>query len=189
MNQMSYVKRSIIAAVCIALCIVLPMAFHSVRNAGAIFLPMHIPVLLSGLICGGPLGLLVGLAGPLLSALITGMPPMAKLPGMMVELAVYGLMTGYLMRVLHTRKTYADLYLSLIGALLTGRIVAGIVQALIFSSGAYSITAWATSYFVTGLPGIVIQLALIPSIVFALEKARLIPVRYPKRVDTGKPLA
>jgi Protein of unknown function (DUF1393). len=184
MNKMSYVKRSIITAVCIALCVVLPMAFHTVRNAGGIFLPMHIPVLLCGLICGGPLGFLCGLAGPVLSSLMTGMPPMAILPGMTVELAVYGLMTGLLMQMVHTQNTYADLYLSLIGALLTGRIVAGIAQAIIFSSGHYSMAAWATSYFVTGLPGILIQLAFIPSIVFALERARLIPVRYPKQAYT-----
>lgn len=182
MTKMSYVKRSIITALCIALCVVLPMAFHSVRNAGSIFSPMHIPVLLSGLICGWPFGLLCGLAGPLLSTLFTGMPPMAYLPSMMTELAIYGLMTGILMQAVHTKKIYADLYISLIGALLTGRIIAGIAQALIFSSGSYSMATWATSYFVTSLPGLVIQIVLIPTIYFALEKARLIPGRYPKQI-------
>ena len=57
MKKMSYVKRAIITAACIALCVVLPMAFHSVQNAGSIFCPMHIPVLLCGLLCGWPLGL------------------------------------------------------------------------------------------------------------------------------------
>ena len=84
MSQMSQVKRAMITAVCIALCVVLPMAFHSIQNAGAIFCPMHIPVLLCGLLVGWPYGLLCGLAGPLLSSLLTGMPAMGYLPCMMV---------------------------------------------------------------------------------------------------------
>ncbi|MFA7118480.1 MAG: ECF transporter S component, partial [Sphaerochaetaceae bacterium] len=91
MNTMSNVKRSLVAAVCIALGVVLPMAFHSVKNAGSIFCPMHIPVLLCGLVDGWAFGLLCGLVTPLLSSLLTGMPPMAYLPAMMIELAVYGL--------------------------------------------------------------------------------------------------
>ncbi len=178
--KMSNVKKSIITAVCIALCVVLPMAFHSIQNAGSIFCPMHIPVLLCGLICGWPFGLLCGLAGPLLSSVFTGMPPMAYLPPMMVELAVYGCVTGILMHLLHTKNTYLDLYISLIGALLTGRVIAGIARALIFAAGAYSLPVWVTGYFVTCLPGLIIQIALIPSIIFALMKANIIPMRYTK---------
>ena len=72
---MTIVKRSMITAVCVALTVVLPMAFHAVPNAGSVILPMHIPVLLCGLICGWPFGLACGLIGPLLSNLFTGMPP------------------------------------------------------------------------------------------------------------------
>ena len=94
MVRMSYVKRSVITAACIGLCVVLPMAFHAIPNAGSLLSPMHIPVLLSGLICGWSFGLLCGLAGPLLSTLITGMPLVAHSPPMLVELAVYGLASG-----------------------------------------------------------------------------------------------
>lgn len=177
--KMSTVKKSILTAVCIALCVVLPQAFHAIPNAGAVYLPMHIPVLLCGLICGAPYGLLCGLAGPVLSHLFTGMPPIGMLPSMLIECAVYGLIAGIMMAV-KTRKLYADLYLSLITAMLAGRIVSGIAKALIFSAGEYSMTLWVTGSFVTSLPGIIIQLALIPTIVFALMKARLIPERYPK---------
>ena len=138
------------------------------------------PVLLCGLVCGWPFGLLCGVAGPALSSLFTGMPSMAYLPSMVIELAAYGLIAGFLMQVIHTKKLLGDLYISLIAALLAGRIAAGASRALIFAAGSYSIGAWATSYFVTALPGLVIQLALLPAIAFALEKARLIPVRYPK---------
>lgn len=178
MNRMSSVKKSIITAACIALCVVLPMAFHAIPNAASIYCPMHVPALLCGLVCGWPFGLLCGIAGPLLSSLLTGMPPMAYLPAMVVELAAYGFVAGLLMSVVHTRSLYADLYISLVAALVAGRILAGCAKALIFSAGKYSLAAWTTSYFITALPGLVIQLALIPSLVFALEKARLIPVRY-----------
>ena len=179
---MTIVKRSMITAVCVALTVVLPMAFHAVPNAGSVILPMHIPVLLCGLICGWPFGLACGLIGPLLSNLFTGMPPMAALPAMLVELAVYGLMAGLLMSCVRTRKVYADLYISLLVAMLAGRIVAGMARALIFAAGSYSMAAWTTSYFVTSFPGIAIQIVLLPSIVFALERARLIPARYPKEI-------
>ncbi len=155
---MSQVKRAMITAVCIALCVVLPMAFHSIQNAGAIFCPMHIPVLLCGLLVGWPYGLLCGLAGPLLSSLLTGMPAMGYLPCMMVELGAYGLLCGLFMKFVRTGKIYADLYISLVGGLLIGRVIAGLFRALIFSPGSYSLAAWATGYFVTCLPGLVIQL-------------------------------
>ena len=174
---MSNVKKITVTAVSIALCVVLPMAFHSVQNAGQILLPMHIPVLLCGLISGPQYGLICGLLGPALSMLLTGMPPAAILPSMMVELAAYGLITGLMMIFVHTGKVYADLYISLITAMIVGRVVAGICKALIFSRGAYSMSAWIASGFVTAMPGIVIQLVIIPTIVFALMKAHVIPMR------------
>ena len=180
MNQLTLTKKSIFAAVCLALCVVLPMAFHTIPGAGSIYLPMHIPVLLCGLICGWSFGLLVGILGPILSSLFTGMPPAAYLPTMIVELAVYGLVAGLLFQFIRTKKMAPDLYISLIGAMLIGRIVAGIVRALVFSPGQLSMQAWVTSYFVTGLPGIVIQILLIPAIIYALMQARLIPPRYSK---------
>ncbi len=181
MQKMSYVKRSIITAACVALCVILPMAFHSIQNAGSILSPMHIPVLLCGLICGPAFGLLSGLVGPLLSSLFTGMPPMAYLPPMIIELAVYGLVAGLMISLIRTKKLYVDLYLCLVIAMIAGRIVAGIAMALIFVPGSYSMAVWAASYFITAWPGIVIQLALIPTIVFALMKARIIPERYSEK--------
>lgn len=178
--KMSQVKRSILTAACIALCVVLPMAFHAIPNAGSILSPMHIPVLLCGLLCGGAYGLLCGLAGPLLSSLLTSMPPMAYLPPMMVELAVYGLVAGILMNYIRTNKLMVDVYLSLIPAMLIGRIIAGAAKALIFAPGAFTMAAWISSYFVTALPGIILQLVLVPAVLIALEKSGLIPPRYQK---------
>lgn len=180
MKEMSIVKKSIITAVCLALCVVLPQAFHAIPNAGSVYLPMHLPILLCGLICGWPFGLLCGLAGPALSTLFTGMPPVAYLPAMLVECAVYGVVIGLMMKVIRTGKIYVDLYASLVVAMLSGRVIAGLAKALIFARGSITMSAWATSYFVTSLPGILIQIVLIPTIVFALMNARLIPMRYPK---------
>ena len=167
---------------CIALCYVLPLLFHGIQGAGQIFCPMHIPVFLCGLVCGWQFGLLCGLAGPALSSALCGMPPVSILPSMMIELAVYGLIAGLMMRCVRTRHVYADLYISLIVAIVAGRVVNGLVNALIFARGSYSMATWVAGSVVKSWPGTVIQLVFIPSIVFALMKARLIPERYPKEV-------
>ena len=164
LSTMSVVKQSIITAVCIALCVVLPMAFHSIPQAGIICAPQY------AIICG--------IAGALLSSVLTGMPPAATLPSMLVELTCYALISSLLMKFIHTKKSVADLYISLIGALLIGRVIAGVVKALIFARGEITITAWATSYFVTCLPGIIMQIILVPVIYASLVKANLIPSRY-----------
>ena len=179
-TQMTSTKRLVLTAVNIALCLVLPMAFHSIPNGGSIMLPMHIPVLLCGMVCGAPYGAVCGLLGPLLSSVVTGMPPAAVLPGMMVECAVYGLVTGLMLRFVRTGRLYADLYLSLLVSMLLGRVVSGIAKALLFQAGKYTLAAWVTASFVTALPGIVLQLAVVPSIVYYLMRAGLLPQRYPK---------
>ena len=178
--KLSPIKRLTLSALCIALCVVLPMAFHVIPNAGSVMLPMHIPVLLCGLVCGWQYGLLCGLLGPLVSSVLTGMPPTAILPGMMVECGMYGCVGGLMMERIRTGSLYADLYISLPTAMLAGRILSGIAKALILAPGT-SFTAWATASFVTALPGISIQLILIPSLIVALTRAGLIPSRYAVR--------
>ncbi len=174
------VRSIVITAMCTAMCVVLPVAFHFIPNAGNTLSPIHIPVLLCGLICGPVWGMACGIAGPLLSSAITSMPPMAYLPPMLVECAVYGLCAGLVMRLVRTGRLYGDLYISLLVSMLLGRVVAGAARALIFAAGEYSFTVWATAYFVTSLPGIVIHLLLIPSLVVALQAAGLIERRYKK---------
>ena len=171
---MSNTKKLVFAGLCVALGVALPIAFHSIPNAGNIFLPMHIPVLLCGMICGPVYGLACGALAPLLSSLFTGMPPAAMLPGMLCELAVYGLVSGLLIKTVKSGSRITNIYISLIGAMIAGRIVAGALNALIFRAGAYSLEMWITASFVTAIPGIIAQLALIPLIVLALERAKLI---------------
>ena len=177
MQNLTYVKRMVFTAACAALCIVLPMAFHMIPNAGTIFLPMHIPVLLCGLICGWPFGFICGVLGPLLSSILTQMPPAAMLPSMMVECAAYGCVTGLMMKYVHTGRPVVDLYASMITAMVLGRVISGVVKSLILSPGTAPF-AWVTTTLVTGIPGIIIQLVLMPVVIMALTRARLIPRRY-----------
>ncbi len=161
-----------------ALCTALPLAFHAIPDGGSIFSPLHIPVLLCGLLCGPLYGLACGIGGVLLSSAVTGMPPVAYMPPMLVECAVYGLVTGLFMRYVRTGKRVADLYLSLVVAMIAGRIVAGAAKAFLFAPGTVTVGIFVSSYFVTSLPGIILHLLLIPAVVFALERAHLIPPRY-----------
>ena len=186
MSEMTSVKKSIICAVCIALCYVIPLFFHGIQNAGSIFCPMHIPVFMCGLICGWSYGLLCGIAGPVISSALTGMPPIAYLPNMVTELVIYGLVAGLMIKLVHTKNTYLDLYISLVVAIVLGRIAAGIVRALIFTQGTYSMAMWVSGYVITSWPGTLIQFIFIPSIIMALMKGRLIPERYPKLQIEGR---
>lgn len=178
---MSQVKRIVIAAACAALCIVLPMAFHSIPNAGATWLPMHIPVMISGLVAGPAAGAATGLLGPVLSGLLTGMPAAPVLPPMACELLTYGLVSGLLADRVRTGSVTTDLYVSLVGAMVAGRVVNGVLRALIFSPGSYTLEAWLAASFFSSLLGIVLQLAVVVPIVVSLERAGLVPPRYPDR--------
>ena len=177
------VKQLTLTAVCIALCCVLPTAFHSF-GLGTAFSPIHIPVLLCGMLCGSWYGLFCGIAGPILSSLITSMPPAAGLVSMVPELAADGLITGLGMRFIRTKHPVADMYISLACAMILGRVVGGIAKALFYmgSGEALTLAAWATSYFVATLPGIIAHLIVIPVLVFALTKAKVVPARYPEKV-------
>lgn len=178
---MSSVKKLTLCAVCIALCVVLPPVFHMLA-LGSVLSPMHIPVLLCGLACGWPYGAFCGLAGPLLSHLVQNTPPAAMLVSMVPELVVYGLACGLLMRLIHTGKLYVDLYCALVPAMLLGRIVGGVVQAIFLTANGkpYSLALWAGAYLVKAVPGIILHLVLIPALVVVLARAKLIPARYPK---------
>ena len=181
---MSSVKKTVLTAMLIALGIVLPMVFHIIPQgfAGRALLPMHIPVLLAGLIVGPFFGFFAGLITPLFSSMITGMPlPGIALYGMMIELSVYGAVGGIIMRIVYTRRLSLDLYISLFVAMLFGRAAAGLAYAFVLFNGSYLFGMWISSYFTTSVPGIILQVLFIPSIVITLERGRLIPKRYPTK--------
>ena len=168
---MNKTRQLVLTAMFIALGVVLPQAFHAIPNAGSIFLPMHIPVLISGFVVGPLFGLITGLATPLLSHLIFGMPPVPVLPSMLCELAVYGLMTGLLNKLIKIENPYLKTCTVLVLSMLCGRLTYGVLNALVFKAGSYSMQAWTSAAFVTAIPGIIIQLVLIPILVGRLKKA------------------
>lgn len=167
-------RRLTTAALCTAIGILLPQIFHSIPNSGSIFLPMHLPVLICGLICGWKYGLLCGILCPALSFALIGMPPAMILPGMICELAVYGLAAGLLFPRIRTGSRVKDIYFALIPAMLLGRLFFGLMNALLFQAGQYTLQIFLAGAFVTALPGIFIQLALIPALLLVLEKGKFI---------------
>ena len=170
------IRRLCIAAVCIALCYVLPLALHGVALGSALS-PMHIPVLLCGLVCGGGYGAMCGLLGPVLSHVLSGMPPVPMLVRMIPELMTYGLVAGVCKKLFHTGKPAVDLYASLLLAMVLGRIVGGIATGIYFRimADAYSLKLWISGYFVEALPGIVAHLLAVPALYLTMCKAGVIP--------------
>ncbi|MBN2227605.1 MAG: ECF transporter S component [candidate division Zixibacteria bacterium] len=156
-------------ALYLAIALVLPIGFHQFGIAGRIFLPMHIPVLVCGLVLGPFPAVLVGLMAPLLSHLMTSMPPGYAVPLMTLELALYGLIAG-----LTYTKMKMNIYVSLIIAMIAGRLMfaLGLVILGLFMALPYGPLQFfaAGGAVLTGLPGIAIQLILIPPVVVAIKR-------------------
>lgn len=160
--------KLVLAAMFVALGLVFPTIFHTFNMAGPMFLPMHIPVLLCGLICGWKYGLLVGIVTPLLSSAMTGMPPMYPVGvTMMLELGTYGLVTGLVAK----KQNYI---VALVVAMLAGRLVSGLANVALLGVAKYGIKAFLTGSFVTALPGIILQLVLIPAVMLLLDRTHVL---------------
>ena len=167
-------RRLVYSAVCLALCMVLPLLTGQIPEIGSMLSPMHIPVLLCGFLCGPWYALAVGAVAPLLRFLIFSMPPIYPTGiAMCFELAVYGAVSGLLYQAL-PKKT-GNIYLSLIAAMLAGRIMWGAVRAVISGAGGAAFT-WQLFFagaFVQAAPGIVLHIVLIPLVVLALRREKL----------------
>ena len=164
-------KKLVYSAMCLALCLVLPFLTGQIPEIGSMLLPMHIPVLLCGFLCGGGWGAAVGFTAPLLRHLLFGMPPMPGCISMAFELATYGLVVGLLHKKMG--KSMKGVYVSLICAMVTGRLVWGAAQMAIMglNGGSFPFSAFVAGAFTSAIPGIVLQLVLIPVLVRALDKA------------------
>lgn len=163
------------AAVCLALALVLPFLTGQIKQIGNMLCPMHLPVMLCGFICGWPWGAVIGFAAPLLRSALFGMPVMfPSAAAMAIELAAYGALAGYLYKVLPKKIpfTYFALLLSMFG----GRIVWCAAQFIFarLQNGAFVVSAMIAGAFTNAVPGIILQLVLIPAIIIALRKAKLI---------------
>lgn len=159
----------------LALAYVFPFFTGQIPEIGSMLCPMHIPVLLCGFVCGAPCGLLVGFVTPLLRSATLGMPPLfPTATAMAFELAIYGLIAGLLYKVLPKKKI--NIYFSLIGAMIVGRIVWGTVMFCVmgFDVTEFGFAAFWAGAIVNAVPGIIAQIILIPMVVMVLEKANLI---------------
>lgn len=160
------------SGVLIALGILLPQTFHMFgQNAGMTFLPIEIPILLAGILLGPVYGTAVGIIVPLLSSLLTGMPPVPKVYFMAVGYAVYGLVGGLLMN-------RCKVLVSLIGAMIAGRIANGLAIVagvwILNMHAPFMTMAAFTSALTMGIPGVVLQLILIPCLYMGLKRGGII---------------
>ena len=167
-------RNLVFAALFLALGLVLPFLTAQIPQIGSMLLPMHLPVLLCGFVCGWPYGLLVGAVTPLLRSMLFSMPPLYPTAvAMAFELAAYGLLAGLFYKLLPKKPVYV--YVSLILAMLGGRVVWGLVQMILMGLVAQPFTwqIFMAGAFGNALPGILVQLVLIPVIVLALRSAKL----------------
>ena len=157
----------VLTSLFIACGLLLPIAFHSFGMGGRTFLPMHLPVFMGGMLLGWLPGLIIGSLTPVLSCFLTGMPPLIpSLPMMFVELALFGLVSGYLY---HDKRK--NIYFALLSAMVIGRLGAAFVLMLfsdILGIKLHPLT-YVAATFMTGLAGVVFQIVFIPILVKRLE--------------------
>ena len=176
--QYHLTRRITVGALFVALSLLLPQLFHltGIVQAGNVFLPMQIPVLLGGFVLGPVFGLIIGAVSPVLSFFMTGMPSLERLPFMILELAAYGLVSGLCYQTLKLYRIRLGTYISLLLAMLAGRLVYAL--SLVIAGNLFGIkgvgAGAAIAAVVTGAVGIVIQFAIIPPIIYALRKGGLL---------------
>lgn len=172
----THIKNLTLSAMFLALGLVLPFLTGQIPAVGNMLLPMHIPVLLCGLLCGWQCGFAVGFALPILRSFLFSMPPMFPTAiSMAFELATYGFVIGFL----YERSKWhciVSLYRCMLISMLAGRAVWGIVQMLLLGVGkdSFTFSAFLAGAFLNALPGILLQLILVPAIMLALRRAKLV---------------
>ena len=167
-------RHLVYAAVCLALCMLLPFLTGQIPQIGSALSPMHIPVLLAGFLCDPWWAMAVGFVAPMLRHVWLGMPPLITAIAMSFELAGYGLFSGLLYRLL-PKKT-VNIYVSLIGAMILGRIIWGIAMVVIsgVTGSAFTWSAFMAGALLNAIPGIILHIVLIPILVMALKRAKVL---------------
>lgn len=169
------IEKIVLTGLFIAIGVVLAPLFHS-AGLGQVFSPMHFPVLVCGLLLGWKYGLITGLLTPLITSFMLQAPPLFPMATVMsLELAVYGLLSGLIYNKcsLFTSKI-ANVYVALIVAMIAGRIVYGLTYGILFVLGLsdFAFSTYVTSLFVVGLPGIVLQILIVPAVVMTIERKK-----------------
>ena len=170
------IQKLVLSALFLAVGMVLPLLTGQIKEIGDSLLPMHLPVMLCGLICGWKYGLAVGFILPFLRSVSFGMPPLyPNCVWMSLELSAYGLIIGLMYNKIFKRKTVCHLYLSLIISMLGGRVVWGISKAILLgvANKPFPFSAFLVGGFIDAIIGIIIQLILIPLIIQLLKRTRL----------------
>ena len=171
MNKLNSLQQLVLSAMFLALAFVMPFITGQIPQIGSMLCPMHIPVLLCGFFCGAPWGAVVGFMAPILRSLVLGMPVMFPAAICMAfELAVYGFVSGYLHNKLPRKKV--NVYIALLCAMIMGRLVWGAVMfcCMGLNPSAFGFNAFLTGAVLNAVPGIVLQILVIPVVVIALEK-------------------
>ena len=174
MKKHNHLQTMILSAAFLALAYIMPFLTGQIPEIGAMLCPLHIPVLLCGFICGWPWGLAVGFIAPLFRSLTLGMPPFfPKALCMAFELAAYGAIAGLMHRILPRKKPY--IYVSLLTAMIIGRLVWGTAMFLCLglSGGSFTFAAFLAGAVTNAIPGIILQIVLIPVLVMVLDRPRL----------------
>lgn len=188
MRDRKNIANITIAAMFTAVGLILPFLTGQIQQIGNMLLPMHIPVLLCGLICGWQYGLVTGLTLPVLRYFLFGMPVLFPTGiAMAFELAAYGAVSG----LFYSRsrwKCMIALYRSLLAAMLSGRIVWAVVQLLLLGAGGDGFTwkMFISGAFVNAVPGIILQLILIPVVMLALDRTGLVHFARKRTVESGE---
>lgn len=165
-------QKLTVAGACLALCMVLPFLTGQIPEIGGALCPLHLPVLLCGFLAGPGWAAAIGFVAPLLRFILFGMPPLFPSGvAMAFELAAYGAVSGILYRKLPRKPV--NIYIALLSAMLSGRVLWGIVRAALsgVSGAAFTWAAFMAGAFINVIPGIVVQIVLIPVMVMALQKA------------------
>ncbi|MBS5335057.1 MAG: ECF transporter S component [Clostridiales bacterium] len=174
-KQTNHIKNLILSALCLAIAMYLPFLTGQIQTIGNMLCPMHIPVFLCAYICGWKWAAAVGLVSPLLRYAAFGMPPIMPIGlGMAFEMMTYGIVAGLLYKILP--KKMVNIYVSLIISMIAGRIVWGIARLVIagVAAGEFTWQMFISGALLTAVPGIILHIILIPIIVIALRKAKLI---------------
>lgn len=161
------IKKISISAMFLSLGILLPFLTGQIKEIGDTLLPMHIPVMLCGIICGWQYGFVVGGILPFLRAVTVGMPPIyPNAVWMAAELATYGFVVGFLYFAFHKKQMWW-LYICLLISMVSGRIVWGITKAILLgvANKAFTLQAFIGGGIIDSFPGILLQFILIPTII------------------------
>ena len=167
------VKKLTLSAMFLAMAFVLPFLTGQIQQIGNMLCPMHFPVILCGFFCGAPWGLVVGFIAPFLRSFVLGMPPMFPTAFCMAfELATYGLVAGWLYQVLPKKKV--NIYVSLICAMIIGRLIWGLLMfgCMGFDGAKFGMSAFLAGAVLKAIPGIILQIVLIPILVMAINRDR-----------------